>query len=504
MIRQAPRALLAAAFALCVAAAAHANEVRAEIESGALLGAQQDGVRRFLSIPYAAPPVGELRWRAPQPVAPWQGVRGATRFGPSCMQTELPEGTGPWTAEFFPHVGASEDCLTLSVWTPANIAAGPHLPVLLWLPGGGFRNGGSAVPVNDGAALARQGLVVITINYRVGAFGFLAHPALAREGETSGNYGARDALAALRWVRANAEAFGGDPARITIAGQSAGGGQVAVLLTAPEARGLFAGAIVQSAPLGVRAWRSSEDAGEHAQRFAVQLGADGAEALRAASAEELLALSDSMGGWSPHVDGEFLPQSPWAAFGNGDFADVPMLVGYTANERWSAVDLARHSEDAHRLALYPASNDAEANQAFYAYERDRTRAGLMRWAAARAQRAQSPVYLYLWSHAPPGPDADRYKAFHSSEMPYMFGAFDAARPYAEADREISARMLGLWANFVRGGNPNAASAPAWLASEAPDFAIMDLGENWRTLAPLDGAKRMFIEAEFARDGAFAF
>ncbi|MES1200855.1 MAG: carboxylesterase family protein [Pseudomonadota bacterium] len=487
---------------------ARAQETRAQVHDGALRGVTQDGVRAFLGVPYAAPPVGPLRWRAPQPAAHWRGVRDATQFAPSCMQADSPNGYLPWTPEYYPHVGSSEDCLYLSIWTP-SADAHARLPVILWIPGGAFRNGGSAVPVNNGAGLARQGIVVVTINYRVGAFGFLAHAALEHEADgTVGNYGFRDAIAALQWVRANIAAFGGDPRRVTVAGQSAGAQMVTALLTAPSARGLFVRAIAQSSPPGARPATDAAHALAWGAHFGEEMHASTAAALRALPADALLAASDRLGNFGPYVDGLLIPEAPGAAFHAGHDTDVPLLVGITAQEGRPSVTLDQYRHDApQRAAVYPATNDEEAVEGVRSADRDVARLGLERLAAARARTGHAPLYLYIWSHAEPGPDAARYGAFHSSEMPYMFGSFGAApaRGFTDDDRAISARMLRYWSNFVKTGDPNDDALPAWPPADGGAPVFMELGEHWAPYAPKSAAQRALAEETLAAvPDVFAF
>lgn len=485
---------------------AHAGP-RVRVEAGTLEGVQLGGVRAFKSIPYAAPPVGELRWRAPQPALSWRGVRDATAFRASCMQTLLPNGTGPWTPEFFPQTGlVSEDCLTLSVWTPAT-RRGERLPVLLWVPGGGFRNGGEAVAVNDGAALAREGVVVVSINYRLGAFGFLAHPDLEAEADGgASNYGARDVIAALAWVRDNIAAFGGDPERVTLAGQSAGGAQVAVMMASPLAQGLFQRAIIQSSPPGGGRYADRAAAEAMSARFSEALSAATLEDLRAAPAEAVLTASDALQ-FRPFVDGVLLAHDPAQGVAA---SSVPLMTGLTAQEfapqpnlaNWRAQIASRYGASAEALlALYPAATDAESVEAALDSERERTLAGLTRLATAR----EAPTYLYVWTHALPGPDAARLRAFHSSEMPFMFGALGGAgRVYTDADRAISETMLSYWSNFVKAGDPNGEGLAPWPRAEASPPPIMALGDAWAPIEPLTPEKRALFDEHFSESGAFAF
>lgn len=498
--------MLRIAFIACLAVlTAFANPplTRVAVAGGEIQGAEQNGVRRFLSVPYAAAPVGELRWRAPQPVQAWDGVRDGTHFGPSCTQNISASGWGPWTREFSPQGAASEDCLTLSVWTPAR-GANERLPVLIWIPGGGFTDGGEATPLLDGQALAEQGIVVVSINYRVAAFGTLAHPALEAEPDGGrGNYALRDALAALQWVNANIERFGGDEHQVTIAGQSAGGALVYAMLDAPQASGMFHRAIIQSFAPGSHSFATREQAERDGAAFATALGATDAAQMRAATAADVLRVSSDMH-LDLHVDGATIREPFGASLPL--LNDVPIMMGITADEAsWVPEDAARTRTrlaeyGANFARLYPAEDDAALRDAALLSDRHSTLVAMERWATARSARSArngAELYLYLWTHTLPGPDAARYRAFHSSEVPYMFGALDAApeRGFTAIDREISARMVAYWSNFVKTGDPNGADLPAWPSSaEAP--AYMELGDNFASVSPMNDDVRTFWNQRF--------
>lgn len=451
------------------------------------------GVSVFYSLPYAAPPVGPLRFRAPRPAQPWKGVRAAKAFGPSCTQNISAKGWGPWTGEFSPQGAVSEDCLTLTVWVPPH-RAGEQLPIMLWIPGGGLTDGGEAVAATDGAALARQGIIVVSINYRVAAFGLLAHPAIPAEPDgTRGNQALRDALAALQWTHANARALGGDPGRITLAGQSAGGALAYILLAHPQARPLIAGAIIQSFPPG------SERLPDAAAMRAASLKID--KSLLGAPAKAVLAASDEAG-LNLFVDGVNIRDPGFAPL--ADIAPVPVLIGITADEAsWLKPDLKSHRETAEKYGpdfprLYPADTDAQALDAALRADRDANLVGLSRWRAARARAAGGATFLYLWDHPLPGPQAGLYRAFHSSEVPYMFGALDLipGRAFTDRDRAIAARMAAIWAAFVKTGDPG---LPGW-----PRDGVMRLGEAFEPLAPVPPDAVAMFEAYDDRTGTFVF
>lgn len=469
----------------------------ARVAQGVLeAGPAEKGVTAFKGVPFAAPPVGDLRWRAPTAAAAWRGVRKADRFGASCMQpTSGGKGFGPWTPEYVVQDAVSEDCLYLNVWTPAR-TTGDKLPVLVWIHGGGFSSGSGSVPIYDGAAFAARGVVMVTINYRVGVFGFLAHPALTAEAGSSGNYGLMDQAAALAWIKANIAAFGGDPARVTIAGQSAGAASVHELIAAPSAKGLFARAIAQSGSgMGLGATpRTSAEA--DAARFAGQAGARSLAELRAMSPQALLAVRGESGvpglRFAPIIDGVFIPgdpNDPARAASN-----VPMLTGLTADEA-SGMDPSFGRVGAAALksqlsgvfgglgeraaGLYPAADDTQAGLAGRRWARERGLASTVLWAGERQRAGGAPTFVYQFTHVEPGPDAARYGSFHSSEIPYVYQTLDKSpdRPFTQADHALSDQMAAYWANFVRGGDPNGPGLPDWPRFDAADGRILEIGAH---------------------------
>jgi para-nitrobenzyl esterase len=427
-------------------------------ETGDVRGREHSGARAFLGIPYAAAPAGKRRWLAPGPVRPWAGVRDATRFGPSCWQAVSPAGFGPWSHEYVVQGQVSEDCLTLNIWTPAHARGAP---VLFWIHGGGFNSGSGSIPIYDGAALARRGIIVVTINYRVNVFGFLADPELgaAPGNAATANFGLLDMLAALRWTGRNIARFGGDPSQVTIAGQSAGAAAVHDLIASPLSRGLFVRAIAQSGlPVG-RPMTEVAAARQESLAFASEHGARSLASLRRLPAETL---QPSKGAnavrFTPVVDGYVLPQAPVAAMASGRSADVPVLAGFNADEGSSS-------------ATYPMRSPEP--------ERDRWRANLATWAAMRARSGRGPTYAYYFSHVSPGPQSTRWGAFHSSEIPYVFGTFAAApeRGYSTADQRLSETMSTYWINFVRSGDPNGPGLTQWPAYTAGAPSVMTFGTS---------------------------
>ena len=459
-----------------------APAVRIEAPAGTVQGSADGDLRVFKGIPYAAPPVGAMRWRPPAPMLRWQDVRTATAFGPACVQ---PQGPSP-SVYAGPPMPVSEDCLTLNIWTPAQAK---KAPVLVWIHGGALQTGSSREPIYDGKRLADRGVVVVSINYRLGVLGWLAHPALSAESRQrlSGNYGLLDQIAALRWVRDNIAAFGGDPGNVTIAGESAGALSVMYLLESPSARGLFAKAVSESGYMismadlkrSIYGAPSGEAAG---QMLAGAVHAPDIAALRDMDAQTLTDTAAKLG-FGPFgiVDGVTLPQQMVAAFDKGQQAPVPLLVGFNQGEIRSLMILARKPpataaayEQAIRarygdladafLRLYPATDYPQSILAT-------TRDALYGWTAERMARRQTaigqPAYLYLFDHGYPAEDSAGLHAFHASELPFVFGTLDRTPPHWPAipatggERAMSDAMIGYWTSFARDGRPVAANAPAW-------------------------------------------
>jgi para-nitrobenzyl esterase len=475
---------------LCViAAAAWAKPVR--VESGAIEGSAENGVIIYKGVPFAAPPVGELRWREPQAAAAWQGTRKATSFAPACMQegVSMPGEKPP---------AVSEDCLYLNIWTPAQ--AEGHLPVMVWIHGGGYTNGSASMPLYWGERLAQRGVIVVTVAYRLGPLGFLAHPDLTAESphQSSGNYGLLDQIAALKWIQKNIAAFGADPQRVTIAGQSSGGMSVSMLMASPLAKGLFHRAIGQSGglfePVQIAPRYLLTNAQRDGKEYATSVGAASVVALRKLSAADLL--KGKAGSVShPVIEPYALPASPHDAFVSRTYNDVPVLVGFNAEEARSLVDVesvkaATFAADVERsfgplpaplMEAYPHATDAQARQARLDLERD-LRFGWDMWAWARlqAQFGKSRVHFYYFTHRPPFPAGSVHEgwgASHFAELWYMFDHLDQEQwPWSAADRELAALMSHYWTNFVKSGDPNGNGLPTW-----PDFdvdgKVLHLGES---------------------------
>ncbi len=432
----------------------------------------------FKGVPFAAPPVGALRWRPPQPPAAWQGVRKADTFGSSAMQADQ-RSFGPWTEEYMFRNEADEDCLTLNVWTPAR-SADERRAVFVWIHGGAYHSGSGEVLLYDGEGLAKRGVIVVTLNYRLNVFGFFAHPELTAESPhgASGNYGLMDQLAALRWVRENIAAFGGDPERITVGGQSAGAGALHHLLVSPEARGLFHRAIAQSGPWRRRASSLPlAEAERQGARFAAAIAAPTLAELRALPAAELFARHQAQEvRFRPIVDGWIVPEAVTAAHERGGQIDVPLLTGWTADETSSqqgygvstvdgfAAQAAKEFGDraAAFAALYPVSNDAEAGEAQKEWRRDAARAELQGWTALRARHGRAKDWGYYFDRAIPWPEHPEYQAFHSGELPYTFDNLRLMnRPWEEIDRRLAAQVASYWVNFINTGDPNGPGLPHW-------------------------------------------
>ena len=489
------------------------------IPQGSLSGIRQGAVDAYLGVPYAAPPVGGYRWRAPQAAPYWLGVRHATRFAASCWQIMTPHGVGPWSHEYMPQGRSSEDCLYLNIWTPAADLR-HHLPVLVWIPGGGFVSGSGSVDVYNGAQLAARNIVVVTINYRVGLLGFLTTPELAaeaaRDHEPPGNYGLQDMIAALQWVQRNIAAFGGDPDAITVGGQSAGAMAIHDLIVSPLATGLFQRAIAESGLPDTVPPPPLAEAERAGDEFARSKGPSLA-ALRTLTPQQLTAGAPP---WMkgpplmPVIDGVLLPATPGKLLIPGAFADVPILTGIDGDEAsafsghlvksmsradWRALLDTTFGAQAPRFAsLYPATTDAQRARSARQLHHDLGLAAVYGWNQLWCAHAHSPVYAYLFDHLQPGPQSGRWGMFHSSELAYVFGNLSAApeRHFTAVDKAISARMMAYWVGFVKTGNPNGAGLTTWPAMRPGDPRVMVVTDTMQPRPVLPPRKlqamRMFI------------
>lgn len=517
-----PLVLAAAALFPSFATAQPATVVR--VEQGELAGKMlENGMTAFLGVPYAKPPVGELRWRSPEPPASWSGVRPATEFSHAAVQSKNPE-NGPWDHHWHPDPPFVEDCLTLNVWTPAK--AGANLPVAFWIHGGGLTQGGSSSETYNGATFARLGVVFVSINYRLGVPGFFAHPALSAESpdHVSGNYGLQDAVAALRWVRSNIARFGGDPGKVTIIGQSAGGRTVQALLFSPRAKGLFHGAIAESSipwvmprPGGDATLAQLEKAGEE---YARAKGATTLEALRKVP-ESALAVPLGGVGANPEipgssyptgfaVDGVWLPKQTSDAVNETPVSDVPVLIGHNQdegdirlplNQKVPVANFQKRVQDvygaraAEFLALYPITGD-DAARVQQASGHDRVLFGVRQWALRRTAHAKNPVYMYNFGHAMPGYTKEKWGSFHTAEVPYWMKTYRVlGRPFTADDETVSNVMSTYWINFIKTGNPNGGGLPAWKPVNASEAQLMELSAK-SGMRPITSDAR--IEGFFTR------
>ncbi len=488
-------------------------------QAGALAGVHDAtlGLDEFKGIPYAAPPTGTRRWKPPQPVAHWRGTRNADRFAARCMQRPL------YGDMVFRAAGMSEDCLYLNVWTPAGSEGRGRLPVLVYFYGGGFLAGDGSEPRYDGASLARHGIVTVTVNYRLGVFGFLALPALAAESphHAAGNYGLLDQVAALRWVKHNIAAFGGDPQHITIGGESAGSISVSALMASPLSRHLMQAAIGESgAMLGNLAPRPLALAERQGMAFASHVGAHSLAQLRKLPADVLLAAGGDRGitHFAPDVDGYFLPRPPAAIYAAGKQAHVPLLVGSNSAEgnygallgdqpptpaNYRAAVEARFGANAPEiLQRYPGNNTAELKASGTALSGDMFIAyATWRWMQWQRKTGAAPVYYYYFTKARPatrdGSTAAGTGAVHSGEIEYALGNLASNHVYAwtHADYRVSATMEGYFANFIKHGDPNGAGLPYWPAAEVRDGGLLRqvIGIDTHTRIDRNGARYRLLE-----------
>ena len=467
--------------------------------SGTIEGKDDGKVKSFLGIPYAAAPVGDLRWKAPQPVAKWTGMKKATEFGFHCMQGKV------FGDMVFHDPGASEDCLTLNIWIPDKHVE-PKLPVMVWIYGGGFVAGTTSEARQDGYNLAQQGVIVVSMNYRLGVFGFLVHPELAKESghNSAGNYGLLDQLAALHWVHENIAAFGGDPGNVTIFGESAGSFSVCAQMASPLAKGLFQKAIGESGGAFSHGGLPFESMSVRAEKDAKlakdKLGASTLADLRAISAEKLLepfAPPKSPGfDFGPDVDGYFLPESVPAIFAAGKQNDVALIAGWNHDEGSFEIAFGPQKPTAESfkatakkdfgdkadefLTLYPANNEEQAQRSALDYASDKFIAlSTWDWIEAAGKTGKQPVYRYRFDMAPfsKNPNAPRLGAYHSAEIEYVFGQLDSKTDviWRDSDRQISEMMQKFWSNFAKNENPNGAGLPNWpLYTAADGWPVMIL------------------------------
>jgi para-nitrobenzyl esterase len=509
--------IAAAAAGLLLLFAAGAKAAPVQVQGGAVLGtASADGaVTHYLGVPYAAAPIAGLRWRPPQPVAPWQGILETVHTASACPQP-LPKPDSFYQREFFlTSERQSEDCLYLNIWTPTRGQA-EKLPVMVWFHGGGFGQGSGALPSFDGDVLARRGVVVVTINYRLGPLGFLALPALDRESSdhVSGNYGLLDMVAALRWVQDNIAGFGGDPGSVTIFGQSAGALGVNAMMASPLAHGLFRRAIVESDPMFGMAdpMQTLAQAEQGGEKFASAAGAAALADLRMVSSTDLVRAMGSNGvgfGLRPNVDGHVLPHDlPEAIASNrGDAAELLIGTNYdegtqlllpTTPDGLAALAHRRFGAQGDAIAtLYSGADDDHATAAQDRMQSDYLLAASAREAQLFAEQGK-PTYVYRFTRLAPGSDPIKVGAFHSAELAYVFGTQASIdRPWSARDRALSEQMQQYWTNFAKTGNPNGEGLPQWPRYGASGQEVMELGDATRPIAVLDPQRKTLFDAYLA-------
>lgn len=466
-----------------------AQDVIIQTNYGQLSGTHLSGskVDQFLGIPFAQAPVGDLRWKAPKVMNPWAGIRPAKQFGPSPMQAK-PVPFFCWSSEFLiPESPISEDCLYLNVWAPT--VKKKLKPVLVFIYGGGFRSGGSACPIYNGEAMAQKDLVFVSINYRVGVFGFLAHPELSAESGVgaSGNYGLMDMIAGLKWVKENIKAFGGDPNQVTIAGQSAGAFAVNFLCASPLAKGLFKGAIAESGgsilQSPIRPSLTKAQAEGIGVNFAKSLGVENLVGLRAMSADKIQSASGGLS--APYQDGFVLPQSIREIYETGKQNDVPLLMGWNADDKIS-VNAIPENEFKNNMEKRFGENAKNVFD-YYPYNQESSQFNISRdesfgvqvhsWAKAQKHKGKSPVFVYQFNRALPSYDSKTaFGAFHTGEIVYAYGNLHTVdRPWEKVDHAISEIVSTYWANFVKSGNPNGTKLVHWpmFSLEKQEVQLLD-------------------------------
>jgi para-nitrobenzyl esterase len=522
--------LMAAAAAVLCLVGATASAQTVKIAQGSLRGTTEGDAEAFKNIPFAAPPVGALRWKAPQPAKGWSSVRDATAFGNSCIQPPPNANMGAESAIGYAlgdqgPLKASEDCLNLNVRRPAGTKASAKLPVMVWIYGGGFQIGTGSQRTYTGTGLVKRGVILVTPNYRLGALGFLAHPALSAESahHVSGNYGVLDAIAALQWVKRNIAAFGGDPNNVTIFGESAGAAAVGYLSGSPLTRGLFNRTIVESGNLFGIPDRGAGDivpgavkdpllvnAEQAGTRWMKQAGVTSIAAARALTPEQVLAATEAGPGrppisFRPNIDGWFMPKPSFELLRNGAY-NHPVIIGSNNDEGVLFFqdptmtlaqyrDIVRRNWGAHAdavFAAYPAANDTEALHAVRDLQRDST-FGWTAWTWAKGQRG-APVYVYNFDHRPPFPKMPKFddvQAPHAVELAYVFGElYSPLMSWSKDDYAISDTMIGYWTNFAKNGDPNGPGLPRWTPAGADGQQSMHFGASTAEMGEIGALPRL--------------
>jgi para-nitrobenzyl esterase len=473
---------------------------------GLVSGVALNSVTVFKGVPYAAPPIGDLRWKAPQPIKKWSRTLACTKFPPSPIQND-PKPFMMWSQEFItPATPLSEDCLYLNIWTPSKKNSKEKLPVFVWIHGGGFVSGSGACPIYDGEAMAKQGIVYVSINYRLGIFGFMAHPDLTAESGkgSSGNYGLMDQVAALQWIKQNIDAFGGDPQRVTIAGQSAGSMSVHALVASPLTRGLFRSAIAESGTMMTRQSPSLQQAEQTGLTLSEKKRTKSIDVLRKLSADSLLALANTLpyGSYFPIVDGYVLPEDVASIFRSKKHNDVTVMAGWVTGdadlalrnvlnaEQFKATAVTNYGVNSEEfLKLFPADNDdvAKVSQRKLATLQF-AGFGDHLWASTNV----SNTFVYQFSYVPTDkPGFPNYGAFHTSEVPFALHTLKYwDRPWKQLDYDVEKYMSAYWINFIKTGDPNGEGLPQWKKYDAIEQSIMELAEQ-------PSLKKGLYKAEFA-------
>ncbi len=478
------------------------------VTGGTIQGAELDGIFSYKGIPFAAPPVGDLRWKSPQPVVPWGGIKKTDKFAPGPMQDTS------FGAMLGGPQGISEDCLYLNVWTGAK-KIDEKRPVMVWIYGGGFGIGMTSSPAYDGTNLAKKGVVLVSVAYRVGPMGFLAHPELSAEGGGgSGTYGIQDQIAGLKWVKENIASFGGDPSNVTIFGESAGGFSVFMLTASPAAKGLFHRAISESGGGLGPARMTLAQAEEQGIKYLKDLGADSIAAARALSAEEIQKNTKGMGGFWPVPDGITIPLDMYEVYAAGTFNDTPVLVGSNSNEGGLFINQPVNSEGLKKmvrdqyafaadelLRVYPHDTDEEATQSAKDLMRESTFAWpTWAWAVMHKRKSNNSSYVYYFDHHTEGTPGG---ANHAAEIPYVFGNLGGpgpmnSRPATQEDIILSELMGKFWINFAKTGDPNGDGLPDWPAFDEKKNLVMYIDGDTGAKKHPDLDKIMAFDAYFEK------
>lgn len=475
------RSLLLASLTMAARANAAASDAPlVSVDQGVLRGAADHDIERFMGIPYAAPPVGALRWRAPQPAAAWTGARAADSPRPICMQP-----TGPHAEAGVNEAQMGEDCLYLNIWRPAGTTTDARLPVMVWIHGGAFRGGAGSLALYDGSALARHGVIVVTINYRLGAFGTFSLPALRKLTDESGNFGLQDQEAALRWVQRNVAKFGGDPGRVTLFGESAGGASVLYQMTRPTMRGLFARAIVESGAIDLPE-ASLAEADQIGERMAAQVlpaklpQEQWVDALRRLPASAVLQMPASRPDTMPYIDGKILTRPMLSSFEQGDFTAVPTIIGRNDDE--AGFFPAAFSDQIPKLLgdAWPHAKSLTYGYAAGSEELARQQVATMLFVGTRTRRvgeriaaSGAPVHMYRFAHVREDLHPRPAGAVHTAELPFVFGTLPGSA--TAPDRQVSEELMRLWTDFAKGQPLQLQQATPWpeYSDAKPELACFD-------------------------------